>query len=200
MSIIGKFQSATFLVMAIFNMLGGVVGIVWLLFTGEWIIVIYGIIASIVFLFVYSIPTMVVVPLMALSARYIEKQKSILAGVSMFIGMLIDHVLGLVWIYSVFIFIASAAEGNDIIPYLLLGWLVTMTPFQYMASKEPDPGIGTQLGPMFFQISYILLIIFHLANANFLAIPILLVFMLLYETYLLKSAFRTIKQTDSFDN
>ncbi len=174
----------------ILNFFGGIVGGGWLIFSGEWKFVLLTFFIS---LFIPTLYSIVIMPFNFIFGAgvsfFTNKQKKTPVIIFGAISILINNLIELFWVFVVFIYIVARADtsGISIIPYLLYGYALATGPFNYMASKEPEYSIGTQIGVFFVEISYVVLSALLLVNGLAFALPIILVLTVLLLVFLLKN-------------
>lgn len=177
-------------ILFILNFFAGIVGGGWLLFSGEWKLIILTVLISLFIPTLYSIVTMPLNYLFGAGMSFFaNKRKKALVIIFSAISILINNIIELIWVFLVFIYAVAIAETSSIsmIPYLLYGYAFATGPFNYMASKEPKDSIGTHIGVYFIEISYVILSILLLVNGLVLALPVILVLTVLLLIFLLKN-------------
>jgi hypothetical protein len=128
-----------FLILAplmILNMLGGIIGGIWLAFLGEWSTLIFGIAYMVVGALAISVlllPAMALaIPVAALGERSIIA--ALLLGIPSLIWTFAVMAVSCAWVFGG---ITATPEGT-LIPYFLWGYATAIAPWSYMASKERD--------------------------------------------------------------
>lgn len=145
------------------NFFAGIVGGIWLTFSGGFSLVVYGIILSFVMPWGYTLATLPQMGLMALLIKPIENGNKILATIFGVLGSSYGNLILAIW--TVFVFENLVIQPNfPLAPLLLWGYSTVMGPLSYMASKEPPESIGTSMGLLFAQLSYVLLTILFLVG------------------------------------
>lgn len=140
--------------MWLFNFSAGIVGGLWLFFTGGWGIVLGGLILSFIMPFVYSIAVLPQLLLVPLLTKSVEKGNRFLISLLSFIGAFYGYFLLLYWVSYVFEWMLSYKELPGIALWLW-AYSVVMSPISYMAAKEgSNAGAGTTIGLLFTQISF----------------------------------------------
>ncbi len=190
--LIEKIISATTVPIMILNFFGAFIGGIWLLFLGEWKLVLGALIFSFIFPSVYGLIVMPLLPLDFLMFKLIEKDKKKSAMVIGFIANMLTTTVNLSWVVAAFIFVTRTFEhnGNNPIPYVLYFWEIALGPFQFMASKEPPNSIGTYVGLYLLQISYILLCVFYFLNIIVFVQPVIITIVILVQIFLLRLVFQ----------
>ena len=186
-------------IITILNVFGGIVGGLWLLFSGEWLFVLLAFGISLIIPTVYSFTLMPIGFLFALPITYFtEKKKTALAIIFGAINMLVNNIVLLLWVIMVFAYMIDTAKvsGINAIPFLLFGWEVAIGPFTYMASKEPRDSFATFISVFFMQISYLLLGILYLLNILTLALPLIIILGITLLVFLLKLTHETSKRQE----
>lgn len=142
------------------NVFSGIIGGVWLLFSGGWSIVVLGVLYGLVMPWFYTIatlPTWLIVPLLSKAS---EKGKRFTVSILGFILSGYNNFILSMWVVFIFSFLANQYTDYSLIALLLWGYSVAMGPVGYMASKEgPDAGSGTTMGILLTQIVYLILTI-----------------------------------------
>ena len=153
------------------NFLAGIVGGAWLLITGNWELVVYGILLSIVMPWAYTVailPTFLLMPLIVKSA---ERKNVIFTAVLGFITACYTNGVIAYWAWYVFSDFVIDAKGIMAVPLLLWGYSTVMAPLGYMAHKEGDDGAGTSLGLLIAQVAFfIVMILWLLDGLNFVGV------------------------------
>jgi|BioPla2DNA2_1021312.scaffolds.fasta_scaffold36180_2 hypothetical protein len=171
------------------NYFGGIVGAVWLIFTGEWKYVLFTFLFSLFIPTLYSIVIMPFNFIFGLAIDFFtDKQRKIPVIIIGAISIILNNLIELFWVFLVFLFVIGRANivGVSVFPYLLYGYALATGPFNYMASKEPKDSIGTHISVYFIEISYVILSVLFLADGLAFAIPILLIITILFLSFLLK--------------
>ncbi|MGV7931379.1 MAG: hypothetical protein AB2L13_21155 [Spirochaetota bacterium] len=123
------------------NMGGGIIGGIWLLILGEWRLLLIGIILIIISKWVLSILMMVGMPLTGI-ALYFYNRKNVLGHVFGFLTQLYTNILIIGTCFVAFFLCSKFYKGSEIsityIPYLLWSWGMSLGPWQFFASKEPN--------------------------------------------------------------
>ena len=169
------------------NIAGGIVGIIWLLINGNWIVVL-GAIALIVLIYkMYPIANFPTIYLM----EYLNKRRKHTL-------CMILSVLHILWTFTYLGLLVicmfhnaitlSLALSSNVLPLFLMGYSVVATPFQIMATRESDENVGTFLFLSWVQISYVTLVLFYYIHMLWLAIAIIAAFGVAITVYLSISA------------
>jgi len=134
-------KSLFLLVMAplmLLNLVGGLIGGVWLAILGDWSTILFGIAYMAVGAIGLSLllaPAMALaIPMAALAERHV--MAATLFGLPALIWTFVVIAASCAWVFSG---ITSTPEGS-LIPYLLWGYATAIAPWSYMASKEADDG------------------------------------------------------------
>jgi len=145
----------------ILDILGGLVGGIWLAIYGEWGILIGGIIYLFVGAFLISIVLMPSL-LLALPATYFAERKKYFG--LLFFGFLSATYVAIViyfsckWTFEAYT--VALPDGNAILPYLLWAYAIATAPWAYMASKESDNSIGTFISLFFAKLGLLIIVVF----------------------------------------
>lgn len=185
-NILGKITIFLSFIIFPMNLLGGIVGGIWLLFMKEWEIVFLGFIISIIFPYAYSIITLFQFPIMALLNYLQRKNKIILRNIVAFINIFLQNLVNLAWVFIVFLSLVELGKGKNAIPYFIYGWFIALGPFQFMASKEPPDSYGTYLGMFLIIVTYIILVITYFLKLVIFALPLILLFKIFLEVLNIK--------------
>ncbi len=142
------------------NFSSGIIGGLWLAFSGGLFLVIWGILFSLVmptaYTFICFIPSL---PFTALFKWATDKNHKIIAYISAFLVSGFNKFILAIWTTSIFVFFIQN-NNLSLIPLLLWGYSVVMGPISYMAHKEgPEAGEGTYMAVLFTQLSYLILTI-----------------------------------------
>lgn len=147
--------------MLLLNMLGGIVSGIWLIFIGEWRMLLLGVaiivggnlIASIALM-----PGMVLtVPGMALHESGGARKS--LAYPLLFGGILWIYLVMSAWAIGAFIIFMRSADSRSWIPLLIWSYGVATAQWTYMAQKETDSSDFSVFAVMFLQIAYLVLMV-----------------------------------------
>jgi hypothetical protein len=134
-------KSLFFLLMApmlVLNLLGGLVGGVWLAILGDWSTLFFGIAYMVVGAFALSLllaPAM----LLALPMAALGERRAFAAALIGLPAMIWTYAVIAVSCAWVFRGITMTPQGS-LIPYLLWGYAAATAPWSYMASKEGNDG------------------------------------------------------------
>ena len=183
------FTSVMLVPFLLLNFTSFLVGGIWLLFLGEWRLVLMGFLVDFFIPFIWMGVVLVQAPLMLLVHYMSEKGMNILMMIPAYISMLIGHVAILAWVFYVVAYAIGIGEQSSMsFPYLLFGYCVAAGPFQYMASKEPSDNLGSFLSAGLAQFGYIIFIATYLLDLMGLAIPIIFLVMLGFQFYSIQLA------------
>lgn len=120
------------------NLLGGLVGGIWLAILGDWSTLFFGIAYMLVGAFALSLllaPAMLLAfPMAALGERHVLA--AALLGLPAMLWTYAVIAASCAWVFSG---ITSTPQGS-LVPYLLWGYATATAPWSYMASKEGDDG------------------------------------------------------------
>jgi len=175
------------------NFFGGIIAAIWLLFLGQWELVLVAFIFTMIVPYAYLIVVLIQMPLIALLSYAQNKNKKILALTAGFINILIAHIVILVYVFFVLdkAILISASRNLSITALLLLGYGVATSPFSYMASKEDADATASFLAVFVSQISYITFAIAYLFNYPAIAIPLILLIVFSIEVFQLSMVSKT---------
>jgi hypothetical protein len=191
--IFSKILSAISIPIIFLNFFGGIISGIWLLFLGQWKLVLGAVFFTIFVPYAYSIVLLIQMPLASLIVFAKNKNKKKLGLTAGFISLLIGHVIILIYVFFVLAKVISIYESKNlnVIALLLFGYGVATSPFGYMASKEGPGAIGSFLSVFVSQISYIILAIAYLFNYLVIAIPIILLIVFGIEVFQLSLVSQT---------
>jgi len=124
----------------ILNMVGGIIGGIWLAILGEWRLLGIGVFLLLTSHWIISIlmmPSLLFGPI----AVYFYERKNPLGHLFGFISVLYTNILIVGTCVFAFFICSSFYTGNigfDYIPYLLWSWGMALGTWQFFASNEPD--------------------------------------------------------------
>jgi len=145
--------------LTIFNYFAGFIGGIWLLILSEWSIVVFGLIASFGMPWIYAIIMLPIWALALLMNYFAERKNKILTLPIGFIGALYTNFIILLWVYLVFdILVIQMYEQGvyNLVPLIIWGYSVAMSPLGYMARGESADSTGTTRGLFLGFIGFIL--------------------------------------------
>ena len=171
----------------VMNFFGGIVGGIWILILGEWRFVIFGILVSIIFVFIYTIILMIIQNPIWIGALFEKKYKKLALFLTA-IGLIIGYIIDLFWVFLVFASVAYLFNGLNLLPFFIFGYSIAVGPFQYMASREGPDALGTYLVVWLNSISYLLLVICFYLNITIIAIILIIIIALMTLFFTLKTA------------
>lgn len=140
----------------------GVIGAIWLLFIGQWKLVLGSILAFAVIPmivgFILGIPTLIFSTLMIIVSKF---KLYPIAYVLMFIISSITVIILSLWGVGVYQLImhAPAAEIKHPIPFIAYGYSLVTAPLGIMAAHEEGEAYGTWVGMLAAQGAYIIAVI-----------------------------------------
>lgn len=141
----------------VLNFLSGIIGGLWILFSGGWRLVVYGVVISFVMPWLWTIaflPQFIFLPFLT---KAFDKGSKFWVAILGFFANLYGNVLIVIWTYFVLTLVLDYRSDYLLLPLLLLGYSVTLGPLQYMAQKEGPNSSGSIMGVLLSQISYIVL-------------------------------------------
>ncbi len=148
----------------ILNFFSGIVGGLWLLFSGGWGLIVSGIVMSIFMPYGWSIAFLLQLILAPFLTKAAEKGSKFWVAILGFIANFYGNFLIILWTYFAFNFFMDYRTEYALLPLLLLGYSVALGPLQYMAKKEGPDSSGSFLGVFLAQLGYIVLSIVTLAG------------------------------------
>jgi len=132
----------------ILNTLGGIIGGLWLIVTGNWTLVLGALISTLVSTWILGfllMPTLIFAKPLMWASEHKKRSLVVLLGA---ISSVWTYSLILIYNVSSFNYILSNHQDGAVLPYLLLAYAVATGPWTYMASQESrsgDVGWGTTL-------------------------------------------------------
>jgi hypothetical protein len=153
MRALGALITAIMIPIAALNLLGGLVGGIWLVLAGEWSLVVAGVVAGLLGLFVISLALMPGMLLLGPGAALAERNP--IAAAPFLVGANV-WTLGVVtvWCVGVFLLIPDRVYAEHLPPALLFAYATATGPWSYMASKEAqaDPNTYSMIPTFFAQL------------------------------------------------
>lgn len=146
----------------ILNLLGGLVGGTWLLFRGEWRLVLFGFIAVIVLNFIVSLILMIRVPFQ-LMAVWLLGRKNQLGYLPLFIHASITYAVMIGTCILAFTVCSNVHQQQvdfQAVPYLLWAWGLGLGYWQY-AYSQGDNGLVDTIALFSTSVFYLLLLVAH---------------------------------------
>lgn len=120
------------------NILGALVGFVWLAILGEWKEIGIGIAASIGMPYLFLIVNLPSMGFLFLGTYLMEKDIRVSALPFLFLASLWTNLLVTAWCSGIFFYYARLSAPENFIPLLLWGYSVAMAPLAYMAKFDAD--------------------------------------------------------------
>lgn len=175
------------------NFFGGIVSGIWLLFLGQWKLVLMAFFFTMLVPYAYLITVLIQMPLVALLIYAQNKNKKILGLTTGFINILIGHAIILIYVFFVLdkAILISASRNLNIVACLLFGYGVATGPFSYMAGKEGPDATGSFLAVFVSQIAYIIFAMAYIFNYPAIAVPIILLIVFGIEIFQLSLVSQT---------
>ena len=141
------------------NWFAPIVAVIWLLYLGDFQILIMALVASFASSFGYAIGMLPAMVILLPGIFLIEKSSPLVKAVGMIllaIGGLWTYALMGLWTLFVFGYSPEVAIDRSI-PYVLLAYSVSTAAFSYMASKETNAHWGTHYATLLNQLSSMVL-------------------------------------------
>ena len=158
------------------NLLGGIVAGIWLIIIGEWGLVIWAVLFTILSTWIVSLLLMPGL-LLALPLTWaIEKRKYFLLYIFGPLNIVWTYVVMTAWCVISFMYVLNNYESGSIWPYLLLGYTVATGPWTYMASKEGPDATGSIMGAFFCCLGGIVMMIVTLFSSSVNMLQLLICF------------------------
>lgn len=127
----------------ILNSLAGIIGGAWLLWLGEWRLVLVGFLAAVLAPFWTSILLLPSLIFVAPAAALLEKGHSVSGIIFGLIGTLWTYVAVTGWCLAVFWYVPQfLSRGEPILPFLLFSYSTATAPWAVMAQKDSQAGGG----------------------------------------------------------
>lgn len=139
----------------ILNMLGSVVGGIWLIALGIWAPIFYSVVLLIVGQWIISLLLMPALLLLLPVAKAAEKGWNSVAVVGGFLNALYTGAVMTFWAYWVMKEYSAAGPESAQWPILLLAYGAATGPWAYMASKENPSQSNASLWVFFLSVGYI---------------------------------------------
>lgn len=142
-------------IIGIVNLLGGIVGGIWLLFKGEWVLVLIAV--ACLFLggtFVISLLLLPSLGLGFLTGVLVERKKYLASGILSTLAHAYTVVIMAAWGLAFMAFFLHKAHHDILVPTILLSYGPATGPWGYMASKEGDFSVS-HIATFFLQIAYL---------------------------------------------
>lgn len=118
--------------------LAGIAAAVWLLVQGDWRIVLWGLGIAITGPYLLMIPMLLGVPIAALGARLAKSgNRALLLAVSI-LSQLFNSLIMALWFGAVLAVMIARAKSMSAIPTLMWCHCISVAPWSFLASKEPD--------------------------------------------------------------
>lgn len=144
----------------ILNTIGVVVTIVWLGYLGEWWALGYGLVLMLVgthALGLVLIPGMV---LAGISARYLDKGNMAVSIIATAMHCAYTLFIMGIWVYFIFhLFLNHGSVGEAYTPLLIMCFLASTGPWDYMLSKEPNDSMSSTISTMAVNLACLIIIL-----------------------------------------
>lgn len=151
-------------ILTIINLSSGIIGGIWLTFSGGIGLVIMGAIYGIVMPWLYTLAFLPTILLMTPLSKALESKQITTVGVLAFILNVYQTSILTFWVLYVFGTFISYWKEYPVLALLLCGYSTMMAPLGYMASKEGPDSIGTTFSLLVAQILYIIITFMWLFN------------------------------------
>ncbi len=149
----------------LFNFSAGIVGGIWLAFTGGLGLIITGLIFGVIMPWIFPFATLPSFLLIKAIPKLEEGRHRFLVSILVAISAGYEKLILAVWVSFIFGWLVFQTHYPSIALWLW-GYATVMGPISYMAAHEgPDAGLGTSLGILFTQLAYFVLTI-NLANGG----------------------------------
>ncbi len=182
------------------NALGGIVGGLWLIFVGDWEIVLFAVFMAIIYPYIFSIVSMIIqFPLVGGGAYFLKRGWNFIAYPMFYLSILSLDVISLVWIYYSFDRVLKGGESGIIFPFLLVAYSLAVSPYTYMAKGEDRDSVATNTAIMFISFSSILYAIgwfFYPYPVVGGIMAILIVILMLFKQFVQFSALRATQRAE----
>lgn len=155
----GAFISILSLPIIILNILGGIIGGIWLMILGEWNLVFYAILSLICSTFIISLALSPSLLFAFFLTKAIENKNFVLVYIMGILNNIWTYLVMTIWSAGSFFFVLTYYEVGNIWPYLLIGYSISTGPFAYMASKEGPDSTGSIIGVFFLCLGVIVMMI-----------------------------------------
>ncbi len=163
------------------NFFSGIIGGLWLAFSGGLSLVLLGIFLSFVMPFGYTIAALPQMGVLGILVKLIEGGHRLIGTLLGFIASFYGNIILAIWTIYVFDNLVVSQSFNTI-ALLFWGYSTVMAPISYMASKEPPDSMGTSLGLLLAQICFIALSLLFVVGLNQpLKYPVLIIIAFLFS-------------------
>ncbi len=153
-------------ILLIIEFITGITGGVWLLISGEWLLVIGGALAA---LFIQHVFALVTLPASILEPRFakaVAEQRKLEAAIIGFgIGFYLN-IIHMLWVVAVFVAFIIRHDTVPVAPLIFCAYAVAMSPLTYYLTEEPEVSIGTRRGIAFTQVEFLVLVILYLIGVS----------------------------------
>ena len=159
MKLVSGLLAALVIPFMLLNLLGGVVGGIWLIFIGQWHIFFLGIAIAAFGSFAASLLLAPGLGAMALGLMALERDRNLIGWLMMSLNGLWTGLIILVWEVSMFVTFGHRVTSSDAIPVWLWAYGAATGVWSYMASKEQqsDGGSAAPLQAFAAQIAFLVL-------------------------------------------
>ena len=173
--------------LVIANWLAQIVAFCWIVYLGDYNILIMAAIAGFVAAFAYALAMIPAMALLLPGMYLIEKSFAAFRALGLLllcVGGFWSYVLMGGWTLFVFSYEPTAISERSL-PYLLLAYGVSTFPFAYMASKEPADSWGAAAATLLNQLSSLVLLLLLALSKIELEIILLIFFAIIIIGYIL---------------
>lgn len=166
-----------FLPVTLLNLLGGIVGYLWLAFTGQWYLVILGLGLATMTSWIMGVALAPGLLFSGPGVVLLEKNRRALGSLLVLLGEAWTYVVMFVWCYFIFQEAMKAWDGtHSIYPYLLWFYATATAPFTYAAATAPERSVGSFVAALASCVGCIItmvLVLLGMATAEAVAVALI---------------------------
>jgi S1-C subfamily serine protease len=141
------------------NTLAGVVAAIWLLFLHEWRIVLGGFFLSLTMPYWWLLAALPGMGLGLIAAVLFERKWWPIGLIPGVLGLLWNAAALIAWVTGVFLLCLRHSPESGLIPMLLWGYAIAVSPVAYMASHEPADAVASHMGVLMVEVAYVVLVV-----------------------------------------
>jgi len=139
------------------NALAGLVAAVWLLFLHQWTIVLAGFFLSLTMPYWWLLVGLPGMGLGFLAVVLFERRWWVMGLIPGVFGLIWNAVVLIAWVTGVFLFCLKSSSESTLVPMLLWGYAVAVSPVTYMTRHEPADAVASHMGLLMVQAAYVVL-------------------------------------------
>lgn len=141
--------------LVVINFSSPIVAIIWLVYLGEYLLLLISLIAVLLSTFMYALAMIPALAVLIPGIFLLEKKNALLRGVGLAIssiGGMWSYALMAGWTIYVFSYLPEIIIDKSL-PHILLAYCVSTAPFSYMASKETNENWSAHFATLTNQMS-----------------------------------------------